>query len=169
MDGGWHQSPPKALGSKIGSGEAKDVYELVGAPGFVGAVAKDGNIENLFREAAHLDELVKEGLPTVQHLGVQQVKDTTALILEYHPKSIQLKPFAFGADSIDQARQLLRPEGIADLRKIKSFLESNTIDDFQVLVNRQGRVLINDPAGLVKGAPASASARALVDDLLELP
>jgi YD repeat-containing protein len=153
------------VGDFVGVGQYKAVYRVAGNPDLVAAFSKSGAAHDLHHEAGLLKTIEEAGVPVIKSYGVKLVEGESALVMHNIEGAVSIKP-AFNADGVeDLAFSRLGRDSISDLEKIRSYLTKNSVEDFQVLVAKNGRVMIHDPAGL-SPRPANPYAISLIDDML---
>ncbi len=156
------------LGAWVGAGANKTVYQVAGDPTKVVAIANSGLIAELQSEAQQLNELGNAGLPVVKNYGITNVNGQPGLIMDNISGGMTVKP-TFNDPALEaRAFSSLNSNSVADLQKIQAYLQKNTIGDFQVMVTPQGRVLLNDPSGLVAQPTNNIQILRLVQDMLDI-
>ncbi len=155
-------------GDEIGEGAFKKVYKVDGDPSKVVAVSKAGDLDQIKKEFDDLKKLEEAGVPAVKVHEIVEVDGKPAILMDNYSGSTNIKPIATGADQAaeEAAMKRISQEGVEDLKKIKEFNQNNNIDDFQVLVTEDGRVLVADPMNITPNQPAGAYTNYLVDEML---
>jgi len=155
------------VGTQIGAGANKTVYLVSGDPTKVVAIANSGSVAELLSEAQQLNQLSSAGLPVVKNYGVVTVNGQPGLIMDNISGGMTLKP-TFNDSVLEvKAFSSLNSNSIPDLQKIQTYLQKNTIGDFQVMVTPQGRVLLNDPSGLIAKPTSNIQTLQLIQDMLD--
>jgi len=156
------------LGILVGAGANKTVYLVAGDPTKVVAMVNNGLIADLQTEAQQLNQLAAAGLPVVRNYGISYVNGQPGLVMDNISGGMTVKP-TFNDPALEaRAFSSLNSNSIADLQKIQTYLQKNTIGDFQVMVTPQGRVLLNDPSGLTAQPTSNIQTLQLLQDMLDI-
>ena len=116
-------------------------------------------------EVDSLNSLDVLGIPTVKNFGVVDVSGNPGIVMERIDGAVSSKTLLKNGDlsSIGQ----LNARSIDDLTAIRDGLVKNYIDptDFQVLIGRDGRVVVDDPMSITKGVNTDTLAQ--IDTLID--
>ena len=176
-------------GDLVGAGDYKGVFAVEGQPDFVLAIAKWDDAtpasfmkEKFARERAWLDELARNGIYVPEVVATGTYEGRAAMVL---------RRYLAGSKSDDWERvkwDVLNERSILELEKIeRGFRRSGLeIQDFQVLVDKDGHVAVFDPeqlgkhvdsptdvaraiSGLVKQAEGAIAWRKLAREIRSMP
>lgn len=161
----WRTTTTVPQGAKrIGSGGFKEIREVPGDSTKVHAFSKTNNRGELLEEMRLLREIeATDQVPVLRVHGIASVDGRPALILDNIPGATTLKPTEISADAVSR----ISKNGRMDLLKISSFLQENEILDFQILVSRDGCVLINDPLDFTPGVRADTEDLRFIEFLIQ--
>jgi hypothetical protein len=161
------QEPPPAhdrplavrAGRVIGKGTFKVVHEVEGWPDLVLGVERDGSdAEGTPRaEIPRLRELERLGVPVVKVKGEGSYGGKSAYLLERFEASNKDRRWP------EQRSRLLNERSLADIERIGRTLEAAgvDVDDFQVMVGKDGRVVVSDPLGVQRRVLSPSTRQAL--------
>lgn len=142
------------LGPVIGSGALKDVYSINKHPDLVVALERNPTAETpkyIGNEVADLNQLSSLGVPVVKNHGIVDVGGNPGILMEKVDGAITSKMF-FEDGNFSQSGRL-NEQSIRDLSSIRDAISRNNLDihDMQMLIGRDGRVMVNDPMGIGRG------------------
>lgn len=159
------------LGTKLGSGGNKDVFEVAGRDDVAIGVLKEGkSAAGLGEEIALLNELKSQGIPTVDVIGRTTIQGRDAIVF---------RRFAQGSKDVVRLEAgkvrrvgesaLLNERSIEDLRRIRSIMEDKKVkvDDLQFLIGGDGSVVVADPLKVTMGQSPSTSNKRMIDLLVQ--
>ncbi|MCG8461223.1 MAG: hypothetical protein MI919_33470, partial [Holophagales bacterium] len=129
----------------LDAGDNKEVYELIGDPDLVVAVALPGHENALLNEVSSLKTLGELGFPAVEVVGKTRFRDRPAILLRRYAAHYKRT-----LDYPEPFHSLLTRRSIEDLSAIKAQLIEKQvyIGDLQLLITKDGRVVVCDPSTL---------------------
>ena len=140
LDRKYEKGPPISL-----DGGHKAVYSVVGHPDLVLLVMGDESPKGLLgKEKTVLDELAAAGIPAARFLETGTFEGHDAAI----QRRFEISTKDPGFSDFDVYMKLLSEKTIADAKKIMKGLAAHPeikFLDFQLLVGKDGRLVVNDP------------------------
>ncbi|WKB81258.1 hypothetical protein QYR09_16090 [Cellulophaga lytica] len=159
------------LGSAIGDGSFKDVYNIEELSGKVIAIMKDnGRIETLINEVEGLATLKTNGIPAVEITEKLLHNGKPAIVMpKYAESSESIVDVVYGQAKVVGQSDLLNAKSVESLENIKDLMikKEIAVDDLQFLIDTEGRFFIADPIGVKTGQQPTALNKQILDKLIE--